>query len=84
MHIVELSGDREISGSILVGDIAERRATQASPRSQQGHGLQNIGLARSIGAAENHESRHRVQAQLRIVAKIVQSELGQGHLGAGH
>ncbi len=69
--------------------LASCARAQATARTKQGQGLENIGLSRAIGPRQRHEPRGRGKIEARIGAKIRKAQPADerarhaaGYLGA--
>ena len=72
------------SGSSLAraaADLVEAGAAQAAAGRQEGQRLQEVGLARAVGADQHDRRQAAVEAELAIVAEIGQPQLAHGQDG---
>ena len=83
---IDGGGDRPGGGVRLLAartaaDFIEARPAQAAARRQEGQRLQEIGLARAVGAHQHDGLGTAVEAELAVVAEIGQAELAHGKDG---
>ena len=73
------------AAAALPGKVLEGRAAQAAARRQQRDGLQQIGLARTIGARQGNGRPVNIQPQAGIVAEVGEREaFERQRAGMGH
>ncbi len=83
---IDRGGDRPGRGVRLLAaraaaDFLETGPTQTAARRQEGQRLQEIGLARTVGADQHDGLGAAIEAKLAIVAEIGQAELAHGKDG---
>ncbi len=71
---------------VAAGDHRPGRATQPSPRREQGNGFEDIGLAGAVRPTQRDERRIRRDVERRIRAEIAEPQPGDArlHLGTRH
>ena len=72
------------SGSLAAraaADFVQARPAQAAARRQEGQRLQEVGLARAVGADQHDGLGAAVEAELAVVAEIGQAKLAHGQDG---
>jgi hypothetical protein len=71
---LQARGDRPAPVPAKPRQLGEGRPAQALARSEQGHGLQQVGLAGAVGAGQHDRFRTKIEGEARMAAEIGQRQ----------
>ena len=67
-----------LAGAAAAADLVQAGAAQAAAGRQEGERLQEIGLARAVGADQHDRLGAAVEAELAVVAEVGEPQLAHG------